>query len=324
MWDKPLRVLGLAAFAFILVQMFSFFTGTHEDVEDEEFSRIFNKEYAVFALSIPENHDFAGEAVPLHDPEVYERLDREMLVNTYWQSNGLLMLKRANRYFPLIEQILAEEGVPDDFKYLALIESGLTNVVSPAGATGFWQILKSTGQEYGLEVNKEVDERYHVERSTRAACAYLKDAHSRFGNWTLAAASYNMGMNGLARQMEQQNANSYYDLLLNSETRRYVFRILAVKKIFSDPAKFGFQYRDRDLYKPLETKELRIDSNLNDLVSFANSQGISYKTLRYYNPWLRGNSLTVQNGSAYSILIPDSAQSSNQPASEPADSSTVD
>ncbi|MCO4791240.1 MAG: lytic transglycosylase domain-containing protein, partial [Flavobacteriales bacterium] len=170
---------------------------------------------------IPENLDFAGEALPLAEADVKEKLDREMLVNSYWQSNNLLMLKRSAKFFPIIEPILAKNGIPEDFKYLSLIESGLQNVVSPAGASGYWQIMKSTGLENGLEINKEVDERYHIEKSTQVACTYLNEAYERFGNWTLAAASYNMGMAGTARRLNEQGVDSYYDLLLNTETARY-------------------------------------------------------------------------------------------------------
>ena len=178
--------------------------------------------YKVYALKLPSNLDFSGEAVPLDQPDIRERLDKELLVNTYWQSNMMLLLKRANKYFPTIEPILEEEGVPDDFKYLAVIESALENVRSPKGAKGFWQIMPGTAKEYGLEVNSNVDERYHIEKSTRVACAYLKKAKQRFGSWTLAADSYNRGMYATDRLLTKQLSENYYDLLLNSETSRYV------------------------------------------------------------------------------------------------------
>jgi hypothetical protein len=329
MWDKTLRILGVATLVFIIGNFFLFFSNK-EEVDVNEFDRLFRENYSVYALSLPEQHDFAGEEVPLEDPEVYERLDREMLVNTYWQSNGLLLLKRSNRYFPTIERILKEEGIPDDFKYLALIESGLTHVVSPAGAASFWQIMETTGRELGLEINSEIDERYHVEKSTRAACAYLKQAYERFGSWTLAAASYNMGMGGLSRQLERQEAESYYDLLLNSETRRYVFRILALKKILEDPSAFGFKYRKSDLYSPFKTKSVKIDNSILDLVAFAHQNGMTYKTLKYYNPWLRDEHLNIRFGQMYYIEIPDSASTTplkienDSTSSKPSDSTSVD
>ena len=328
MWDKGLRFIGLSVLVLASAKFFLFFTEA-ESVDNTEFDRAFREHYSVYALSLPEQHDFAGEPVPLADPEVYERLDRELLVNTYWQSNGLLLLKRANRYFPTIERILKEEGIPDDFKYLALIESGLTNVVSPAGAAGFWQILESTGKELGLEISSEVDERYHVEKSTRAACKYIRQAYDRFGSWTLAAASYNMGMGGLGRQLTRQEAASYYDLLLNNETSRYVFRILAVKKILQDPEGHGFRYRKSDLYRPFYTHNLTIDSSIHNLVHFARAQGMTYKTLKYYNPWLRDDHLSVSPGSQYLIAVPDSAGQALPPlndslSTEPNDSLSVE
>ncbi len=202
----------------------------------------------VFALDIAENYSFAGETVTLDEHDLRERMDKELLVNTYWQSNTMLMIKRSNKYFPTIERILKEEGVPDDFKYLAVIESGLENVNSPAGAKGFWQIMKTTGREMGLEVNSNVDERYHIENATRVACTYLKKAKKKLGSWTLAAASYNRGISGINRLLEKQQAETYYDLLLNSETRRYVFRILAMKEILSNPTRYGFVFEVQDLY----------------------------------------------------------------------------
>ncbi|HLT51457.1 MAG TPA: lytic transglycosylase domain-containing protein, partial [Arenibacter sp.] len=199
-----------------------------------------NSGYRITPIEIPEDLNFAGEAVPFEDPEIMERVDREFLVNAYWQSNALLLMKRAHKFFPIIEPILAKNGIPDDFKYLALAESGLQNVVSPAGATGFWQIMPATGREYGLEINKNVDERYHVEKSTEVACRYLKKSKERFGSWTLAAAAYNAGAGGIQKFMGIQKVDAYYDLLLGEETGRYVFRILAIKEILSNPEKYGF------------------------------------------------------------------------------------
>ena len=193
--------------------------------------------YNVYALDVPTDLNFAGEQLPLDNPDIYERMDRELLVNTYWQSNGLLMFKRAQKYFPIIEPILKENGIPEDFKYLAVIESGLTNAVSPAGARGFWQIMKTTGRENGLEINSNVDERYHLEKATKVASKYLKEAKAKFGNWTLAAASYNAGKAGIGRRLEEQNVSDYYDLLLGEETGRYMFRIVALKEILNNNMK---------------------------------------------------------------------------------------
>ena len=262
-------------------------------------------DYNVYAIPLPDRLDFAGEEVPLDDPDIHERMDRELLVNTYWQSNGLLLIKRAAKYFPIIEPILKEEGLPDDFKYLAVIESGLTQAVSPARATGFWQILGSTGKELGLEVNDNVDERYNVELATRAACKYLKKSKASLGSWTLAAAGYNAGNAGINRRLESQNVKGYYDLLLGEETGRYVFRILALKEILKDPAKYGFNYTPQDLYKPVPTYKVKVDTAVTDFVKFAENYGINYKILKIHNPWLREDHLNNRSRKLYEIEIPE-------------------
>lgn len=276
-------------------------TATAEDISHQE---KFQRDYKIYSLNMPETISLAGEEVPLQLVDIRERLDRELLVNTYWQSNTLLYIKRSKKWFPIIEPILKKNGVPEDFKYLALIESGLTQVVSPAGAVGFWQIMEGTGKDLGLEINSEVDERYHVEKATEAACEYLKDAYEQFNSWTLAAASYNMGRNGLNRQLNKQMVNDYYDLLLNEETGRYVFRILAAKTILSQPEDFGFNYRQKDLWKNIETKTLAVDTSINNLAQFAIDQKINYKVLKGLNPWLRKNQLVNTKGKTYEILVP--------------------
>ena len=262
-------------------------------------------DYNVYAIPLPEAMDFAGERVPLEDPDVRERMDRELLVNTYWQSNGLLIIKRAAKYFPIIEPILKEEGLPDDFKYLAVIESGLTQAVSPARATGFWQILGSTGKELGLEVNDNVDERYNVELATRAACNYLKKSKNYLGSWTLAAAGYNAGNAGINRRLEAQDVTGYYDLLLGEETGRYVFRILALKEILKDPKKYGFNYTEDDLYTSVPTYKVAVDTAVTDFVKFAQDYGINYKILKIHNPWLREDHLNNASRKVYQIEIPE-------------------
>lgn len=264
----------------------------------------FLSNYNIYALPIPEEFYFAGERVPLNHWDLAERFDRELLVNTYWQSQTMLFFKRAHRWLPVIEPILAENGIPDDFKYLALIESGLMNVVSPAGATGFWQILEGTGRELGLEVNAQVDERYHVEKATHAACKYLLDARNRFGSWTLAAAAYNIGNARLSRILETQRVTNYYDLHLNEETSRYIFRILAIKSIFSDPAAAGFHFRKEDLYPPFQYFTLQVDTTIHDLVGFALQYNTNYKELRLLNPWLRDYELPNRSRKKYQIKIP--------------------
>ena len=261
-------------------------------------------DYNVYAISIPENLDFAGEIVPLSDPDVYERMDRELLVNTYWQSNGLLMFKRAEKYFPVIEPILKKYGVPDDFKYLAVIESGLINVVSPAGARGVWQIMPATAKENGLEVNENVDERYNLEKSTEVACKYILKSKESLGSWTLAAAAYNAGNSGISKRLEEQEVSNYYDLLLGEETGRYIFRIIALKEILNHPQKYGFNFTDDDLYKDIPTYTVKVDTAVTDFTAFAKRFGINYKILKIHNPWLREPKLNNKSRKEYSIEIP--------------------
>lgn len=255
--------------------------------------------------SVPTSLTFANESVPIEDIEVYERLDREIHVNTYFHSSTIQKIKLAARWFPIIEPILQENNIPDDFKYLAVAESGLVlDAASPAGAKGMWQFMPSTGKEYGLTINSYIDERYHPEMATRAACKYLKDAYDKFGNWTLVAAAYNMGQSGLSRDLGNQEVDSYYDVLLNSETSRYVFRILALKTILSDPASYGFCYDATDLYEPWATKTVTVDSTIEDLVAFAKEKKTTYKTLKYYNPWMRSDKLVLSAGDTVAIKLP--------------------
>ncbi|MEL1248507.1 transglycosylase SLT domain-containing protein [Flavobacterium helocola] len=250
--------------------------------------------------------DFAGEEVPTFMADVQERLDKEMITNMNYHTNTTLVIKRANKVFPIIEPILAKYGVPDDFKYLAVIESSLVNAVSPAGARGVWQFMPATAKEKGMEVSDEVDERYHLEKSTEAACKYLLVAKEKFGSWTLAAASYNGGMNGISKKMEEQQVADYYDLLLTEETSRYVFRILALKEIMSKSEKYGFNIPNEALYYNIPTKKIVIDSSITDLAKFAKTQGVNYKILKIHNPWLRDKKLTVTTGKKYEIEIPTS------------------
>jgi hypothetical protein len=308
MSKRVLRWLFGLNLGLLLIFGFELFIYSSDDhkTEDQNYQSKFNQDYRIYSLNVPTDLSFCGEEVPVYDQDIYERLDRELLVNTYWQSNSLLYHKRASKWFPVIEPILKKNGVPEDFKYLSLIESGLMNVVSPAGATGFWQILKKTAQEYGLEVNSNVDERYNVEKATEAACKYLNEAHERYGNWTLAAASYNMGMNGVDRQLRRQKVDNYYDLLLNAETSRYVFRIIAAKEILENPTKYGFHYRLKDLYLPPETYEVEVDTAISDLPAFAEAHNVNYKILKIFNPWLREAHLNNKSRKLYTIEFPKS------------------
>lgn len=276
----------------------------HGGEDDAAHLARFNEDYSIYSLPVPSDLTLGGETVPVDDPDVAERLDREILVNTYWQSNSILLIKRSSRWLPRMKEIFREEGVPEDLTYIGLIESGFQNVVSPAGATGYWQFMESTAKEYNLVVNGEVDERYHELKATRAAARYLKDAKEKLGSWTLAAASYNMGMNGVERQLERQKANSYYDLLLNSETSRYVFRILAIKEIVENRENYGFHVRDEDLYSPIETYQVEVNGAVEDFAQFAQDLGINYKTLKYHNPWLREAYLKNRENRTYVLDIP--------------------
>lgn len=305
-WILP----GLIITGILLIHLFVYWRLAEEP--DQAFSESFTRHYGIYALSMPDTLDFAGEHVPMKMNDIRERYDRELLVNTYWQSQTMLFFKRANRWFPVIEPILEKHGVPEDFKYLALIESGLMNVVSPAGATGFWQILEGTGRELGLEINARVDERYHVEKATEAACKYLLDARQRFGSWTLAAAAYNIGNARLSRVMNTQRVDEYYDLHLNEETARYMFRILAVKTIFSDPAASGFHFRSKDLYEPFRYTTLVVDTTVTDLVEFALQHNTTYKDLRILNPWLRDYELPNRSRKRYEIKIPDTSPAADE------------
>jgi membrane-bound lytic murein transglycosylase D len=253
----------------------------------------------------PTTIDFAGEKTPLNITDVHERMDRELLINTNLHSSTILILKRANKFFPIIEPILAKNNIPDDFKYLAVIESSLIPLsVSKAGASGIWQFMKQTGVEKGLEISETVDERYHLEKSTEAACQYLLTAKEKLGSWTLAAASYNGGMAGISNQLKLQQVSDYYDLLLVEETSRYVFRILALKEIMKNPQLYGFDIKPNEFYANLPTNKLIIDSSITNLATFSKSQGINYKILKYYNPWLRDKKLDNINKKSYIIEIP--------------------
>jgi hypothetical protein len=248
---------------------------------------------------------FAGETVPLDLFDVKESLDREILSNTYFHSQTIRLIKLANRFFPEIEPVLRNKLVPDDFKYLAVAESGLTQAVSPANAVGFWQLLEGTAKEYGLEVGQEVDERYHVVKSTGVACDYLIESFRKYGSWTMTAASYNAGRRGLDEQIERQKKENYYDLLLNEETARYLYRVISLKLIYENPEEYGFEIHSGDLYPVIPTYVVRVDSAVADFADFAAEYGTNYKILKYLNPWLRDNKLTNARGKTYEIRIPE-------------------
>lgn len=271
---------------------------------DQEFLSFDRIDHITHDIELPETMTFCDEEVPLDLFFVRERLERELLVNSYLHSSTLLLLKRSSRWFPVMEPLMEKYGLPEDFKYLAMIESSLTNAVSPAKATGFWQFLEATGKQYDLEINKEVDMRYNVEKETVAACRYLKDSYRKFGDWTLSAAAFNCGNGKISKTMEEQRVDSYYDMLLPEETQRYVYRILALKLITENPEKYGFQIGDNGWYQPYECKTVIVTQSIPNLVDFAYEQGTNLKMLKYFNPWLRGNSLTISTGNSYEIKIP--------------------
>ena len=275
-----------------------------QEALDRDYLSFDHIDHITHDITLPEQLDFCGEEVPLDLFYVRERLERELLVNSYLHSGTLLLLKRSSRWFPVLEPIMERNGLPDDFKYLCVIESALTNAVSPSKAVGFWQFLEGTGKEYNLEINKEVDMRYNQELETVAACKYLKESHRKFGSWILAAAAFNCGNGRITRTMEEQRVTSYFDMLLPNETERYVYRILALKLITEDPAKYGYHISDEGWYQPLEYKTVTVTESIPDLVEFAINQGTNLKMLKYYNPWLRSTSLTISEGNSYKIKIP--------------------
>ena len=279
---------------------------------DEEFMTLLHPDVLSYGyldqnihdIELPEAMDFCGEHVPLDRFYVRESLERELLVNSYRHASTILLLKRTTRWFPVIEPIMRQNNLPEDFKYLAMIESELTNAVSPAKAVGFWQFLEGTAKEYGLEIDKEVDMRYNQELETKAACQYLNDSYAKFGSWTMAAAAFNCGNGRMSRTITEQQVNSYYDMLLPNETERYVYRILALKLITENPEKYGFHISDEGWYQPLQFRTLTVTESISDLVEFAINHGTNLKMLKYYNPWLRSKSLTISQGNSYQIKLP--------------------
>ena len=269
-------------------------------------------QYKWYAPALPKAISFAGEAVPLDRWEVRERLDRDVLVNYYMHGSLLYKLKLASRYFPEIEARLKANGVPEDFKYLCVAESSLQHLTSSAGAESFWQFLDGTGREYGLEINKEVDERYDIAKATDAACAYFIKAREKFGSWTAAAASYNCGMGGYNSAATFQGSYDYYDLYLPEETNRYIFRILALKYLMSGARQMGYILEKGDGYLPFKTRTVTVSSSIPNLAVFAREQGSNYKMLKILNPWLRNRSLTVANGKTYQIKLPLEATEKGQ------------
>ena len=297
---ETLAGIGALALVFIIIGLMQDY-GADQEIRGQALPQDIQR---VISFELPDSLYFAGERVPLENFDTRESLDRELNTTAYLHSSTLLLIKRSHRYFPVIEPILSEYGIPDDFKYLAVAESNLSNTVSPVGATGFWQFMNSTGKEYGLEINEEIDERYNLEKSTAAACEYFLKSYDKYGNWTMVAASYNRGPSGVDQLIDIQEQDNYYDLLLPEETSRYLFRILAFKTIFSNPENYGFDIPDEHLYPPLEYITVIVDTTVNSFAEFAAVYGTNYKILKAFNPWLRQPYLNNKSGESYEIKIP--------------------
>ena len=302
---RSISIFVIVAAAFLAIALFSSSSKEQQSGQinnTENYSALPQK---IKSIPIDKVFTFAGEEVPIDNFDVYERLDRELLRNAYYHSNTLISLKRTTRFFPVIEKILAENGVPEDFKYLAVAESDLSNAVSPSGAKGVWQFLETTGKAFDLEINNDIDERYHLEKSTEAACKYLKSLKEKFGSWTMAAAAYNTGETKLAKEKEVQRTSNYFDLNLNQETSQYVFRILALKEILSNPKDYGFLIEEDEKYAPLDNyKTIEVNEAIANFGDFAKEQGTTYRMLKVYNPWLVDSSLSNRNKKTYKIKIP--------------------
>ncbi len=294
-------IFVLAGTIIIILSVAQSFKGLKDNSSGKELSDTIysNKPY-----KLPDNITFASEKMPLENFDTRESLERELLTGAYRHSSTILIIKRANRYLPVIEKILKKNDIPDDFKYLAAAESEYSNMISPAGATGFWQIMQETGKEQGMEINNVVDERYDIEKSTQWACDYFRKSYERYGNWTLAAASYNGGRTAIDEQIDIQHQNNYYDLLLTDETARYIFRAVAYKLIISDPESYGFTISKDELYPELEYFEVKVDTAIANFSGFADQFGTNYKLLKFLNPWLRKPYLTPKPGKTYLIKIP--------------------
>jgi hypothetical protein len=306
--NRAVNWYTLALGAFFTVAVLGSYSGKEEQEVKKETPSVQTNSIpqVIEPVDLDRSFDFAGEALPMNSFDVKERLDNELTLNTYRHGNTLLNMKKSFRYFPVIESILREEEMPEDLKYIAVAESDLSNATSPAGAKGFWQFMTSTGRYYGLEINSEVDERYHLEKATRAACKYLQDYYKRFGSWSLAAAAYNMGGTRLARELKSQNAETFYDLNLNQETMRYLFRLVAMKELMRNPRKFGFYLEPADGYPELsDFREVEVKGSIPNLGDFAKEHGVSYRDIKVFNPWLISSKLTNSSRKTYIIRIPN-------------------
>lgn len=304
--QKALQYYTLALASFLTIALFtSYYAKPEKSAKNEKEVNNNVLPQIIKPVNLNRPFDFAGEALPMDNFDVRERLDRELLSNTYQHTTTILHLKNMYKYFPMMEKVLKENGVPDDFKYMAVAESSFRNAVSNAGARGVWQFMKLIADYYNLEMNNEVDERYNVEKATEAACKYLKSYKERFGTWTLAAVAYNYGGTRLAKDIKDQGTNNYYDLYLNAETSQYLFRIVAIKEVMKNPEAFGFYLTEEDGYKPLSNyKTVEVSESIPNLAAFAKEQGTTYRMLKVFNPWLIADQLSNPKKKTYQIKIP--------------------
>ena len=294
---KPTIIRALSA-PLIFAAIFSAATPAASASGHEPMSKVVNP-------AVPGHYAFAGQEINLDRNDMFERLDRELTAISYTHGNTLLTLKRANRYFPVIVPILKANGVPEDLAYLACIESSMNPVaISPAKAAGLWQFMPATAKEYGLEVNDYVDERFHPEKATEAACKYLKSAYKRYGNWESAAASYNAGMGRISNELNSQKVDTSFDLYLVDETSRYMFRILAMKMLMENPQRYGFTLSPDQLYQPYDCDIVEVSEPVEDWPTWAKEHGINYMILRNVNPWIRAKSLPNASGKTYRVMVP--------------------
>jgi membrane-bound lytic murein transglycosylase D len=299
---KYSKLFGI--FGFVAGMLFTvLITISYTTTKSATSASFFNLPQQIRSMDLSREFNFAGEAMPMNE-DTRERLDRELSINAYWQSTTLLNIKMAHKYFPTVERILAENGIPDDFKYLAVAESGLRNVSSPASAKGYWQFMKPAATEMGLEISEDVDERLHIDKSTKAACAYIKQLHRRFGTWSNVAGAYNVGPGSFSKTLADQKENSYYDININDETSRYLFRIIAIKEIVKNPNDFGYYVESHEKYEPKELTDIEVTATIPSLADWAHEHGMTYRMLKFYNPWLVSTKLTVAAGKVYYLKVP--------------------
>ncbi|CAN5215824.1 lytic transglycosylase domain-containing protein [soil metagenome] len=301
-WHRYLLTIPLF-FIFIIIS-FLLYSSLHRPTSDKDYKDLFYSDYKLNGVTIPKNLNYCWEKVPVDNPKIKKALENEFYRNAFDQPSTLILHKKAARWFPLIESILKKNGVPDDFKYVAILESGLTNSTSQSGSGGFWGLMPSVARDYGLQVDEQVDERFNIEKSTEVACQIVKDGYKFFGNWTLATAAYDVGNGALSKQMEIQNTKNYYEMDLNNETAMYIYRLLAFKEIISRPEAYGYNIPKRSLFSPIPTFAVKIDSSITDLSGFAYLNGSNYIVLKTMNPWLLKSDLKNPEHKKYTILFP--------------------